>query len=68
MEEQIPDAREQIAEGRFENILSWQRTNIHSHGRAKTARELVKDVTGRPLDAKHFTDYLRAKYSEVYKL
>lgn len=68
MEEQIPDARAQIAAGRFESILSWQRTHIHSHGRAKTARELVNDVTGRPLDATHFTDYLRAKYSEVYKL
>ncbi len=68
METQIPDMREQVASGVFENILAWQRQHIHGHGRAKTARELVMDISGRPLDARFFTEYLRTKYSEVYGL
>ncbi len=68
MMEAIPDVRDQIANGNFADVLEWQRENIHTHGRAKTARELVMDISGQTLDARYFTEYLNKKYGEVYQL
>ncbi|MFW5995502.1 MAG: carboxypeptidase M32, partial [Spirochaetia bacterium] len=64
----IPDVYERIAAGQLTPILDWLRKNIHAYGRSKSAGELVQDITGAPLSASAFIDYLRGKYSEVYSL
>ncbi|NCN05402.1 MAG: carboxypeptidase M32 [Spirochaetales bacterium] len=57
-----------VGSANFEPILSWMRTHIHQYGAAKTAGELLSDITGGGLDAKPFVNYLTAKYTEVYGL
>ncbi|MFP4644105.1 MAG: carboxypeptidase M32, partial [Spirochaetales bacterium] len=64
----IPDVYERMARGQLIPILDWLRSRIHSHGKGKTASELVHDVTGEALSAKPFVDYLTTKYREVYSL
>jgi carboxypeptidase Taq len=64
----MPDLDGKIRSGEFALILDWLREKIHRHGAARTAEELVRDVTGQPLDAGHFVKYLRSKFSEVYGL
>jgi len=64
----LPEAEEHIKAGNFTEILSWYRNNIHSYGSSLTAEELCKKATGEPLNPKYFTEYLTAKYSEVYDL
>ena len=64
----IGDLDVRVRAGEFSVILDWLREHIHRHGAAKTARELAVDVTGHPVDAGHFVEYLRKKYSEVYGL
>jgi len=39
-----------LARGEFQPILAWLREKVHRHGRAKSALEICKASTGRPLD------------------
>ena len=55
-----------IRSGNFDVLLQWLRENIHQVGRAKTADELVRELTGGPLSAEPFINYLEQKYGELY--
>jgi carboxypeptidase Taq len=64
----IPDLDDRIRQGRFEDLLAWQRSNIHRHGRKYLPAELVERATGEPLTSRHYLDYLTRKYSDIYAL
>jgi carboxypeptidase Taq len=68
MKKAIPDIEKQIGKGEFGEIKSWLRKHIHTHGKAYSAEELVKRVTGEPLTSAYFVEYLRGKYKEIYHL
>ncbi len=59
---------ESFARGDFSGLLDWLREHIHTKGRGRKAEELVVELTGKPLSAKPFMDYLEEKYSKVYNL
>ena len=61
----ISDLESQVSEGRFSELLSWLRTHIHSKGRKFTSEQLCKEVTGEPLNTKHFLDYIMNKYDVI---
>lgn len=64
----IPSLPDQIAAGRFDELLSWLRENIHRYGRKYTPVELVKRVTGNDLTASNYVAYIKAKFSDIYGL
>jgi len=66
MREDIPGLEKRIEEGELGLPLAWLREKIHAPGAAFTPGELIERVTGSALEARHFTDYLRAKYSTIY--
>ena len=68
MAREIPDWEEQVRGGEFAPILSWLRERIHRHGRVYSAAEICRRVTGEPLDARYFLDYLEGKFGELYRL
>lgn len=68
MERDLPEMHEDVAEGRFDRILGWLRDRIHRHGSAKTADELLGEVTGEGLNADHYMNYLTQKYGDIYRL
>jgi carboxypeptidase Taq len=55
----IPEA---IARGDFAPLVGWLRTNVHSKGSLLSARELLSEATGRPLDPEAFKAHLRRRY------
>lgn len=55
-----------VKEGEYAAVLDWLRKNIHAAGAAYLPLELCERVTGQPLDARHFVEYLNRKYSEIY--
>ncbi len=63
-----PEIPAQIADGEFRTLHEWLRENIYQHGSKFTADELVKRVTGGPLDIKPFIAYLKKKYGAIYNL
>ncbi len=63
-----PDLDDQIRRGDFSSLLSWLRVKIHQHGRKYEPQELVKRVTGSPINAEPYVRYLKSKYSDIYGL
>jgi len=63
--EAITDLDEKIAQGKFSDLLSWLRNQIHSQGRIYTSEELCKKVTGKPLKVQYFLDYILQKYKLI---
>jgi carboxypeptidase Taq len=66
--EQIPGLENEIANGKFTNLLHWLKKEIHSKGRFYNSEELCEAVTGKTLDINFFVDYLLQKYGTIYTL
>ncbi|MCX5974463.1 MAG: carboxypeptidase M32 [Coprothermobacterota bacterium] len=62
----IPNLSEQVADGHYQVLLAWLRSNIHQHGSKYTPTELVQRVTGGEIDPKPFLAYLKEKYGQIY--
>ncbi len=59
--EYIPDIEAKIEAGNFEPVVSWLRQAIHERGQLKTARELLMEVTGEPLNPRYFKEHLERR-------
>jgi carboxypeptidase Taq len=68
MNQDMPNMDAQIEAGNFKDILNWLIKNVHERGRCYSRDDLMKKVTGEPLNVKHYADYLTKKYSKLYKL
>lgn len=66
MRKDLPSLDDDLGAGRLDGVLGWLRDHIHRHGSAKTAGELVQDVTGSALDPNHFVAYLNDKFGRIY--
>ena len=64
----INDIPEKIKAGNFLCVKKWLNDNIHQKGRLYSTDNLILNVTGNKLDPVYFVDYLKRKYSEIYKL
>jgi carboxypeptidase Taq len=64
----MPMIPSDIERGEFRTLLTWLRENIHRHGRKYTPTELIQRVTGGPLNAEPYVNYLKHKYTEIYEL
>jgi carboxypeptidase Taq len=63
-----PEIPSEIEAGRFDTLRTWLARNIYTHGRARSADELVRDATGSPLSIAPYMRYLRGKYGALYGL
>lgn len=68
LKQDIPDVDSRIEKGRFGDLLSWLRQNIHRHGKRYPAGELVERVTGKKLTAEPFMKYAVSKFGALYDL
>jgi len=55
-----------IGRGELAPLREWLRDKIHRHGQRFRAHELVREVTGKPLDPDVFAGYLQTKFGEIY--
>ncbi|MFC1543037.1 carboxypeptidase M32 [Candidatus Neomarinimicrobiota bacterium] len=66
--DQIDCLEEKIAGGDLVTLREWLREHVHQIGRAKTADELMREISGKSLSAVPFIHYLEQKYSELYQV
>jgi len=64
----IASLEEKFSKGEFSQFKQWLNQNIHIHGKLYSADELIKKVTGEKLTSKYLTDYIKDKYSRIYKI
>jgi carboxypeptidase Taq len=62
----LPDWTDQITKGNFHNVKQWLSKNVHSYGNLYDPADLIKKITGEPINGKHFLKYLNKKYSKLY--
>jgi len=66
MEEALPEWKDQIRQGNFQDIKQWLIKNVHSYGDLYDPSDLIKKITGKELSVKPYLDYLNQKYSKLY--
>jgi carboxypeptidase Taq len=66
LQKQTPDVKEKIAGGELLPIREWLRENIHRWGGVYQTNDLLKNVTGEPLNPDYFLKYLEDKFSRLY--
>jgi carboxypeptidase Taq len=65
---EVPDLDAELAGGRLGPLREWLRQHVHRHGAKFTTAELLALEGGGPISVKPFTDYLKAKLADVYRL
>jgi carboxypeptidase Taq len=56
-----------IANGDLLTLRKWLRAKVHTVGRIKTPKELIKSITGNDLSVEPFLTYLMTKYKDIYQ-
>ncbi len=62
----IPSLETDIGQGRLTILTHWLNEKIHRFGRRYSSDDLVRRVTGEPLNPSYFVDGLREKLGEIY--
>lgn len=68
IQREIPDLKEQIRSGQFDQLLSWLRANVHQYANKYLPGELIVKITGNPIQTEPFMQYLHDKYAPIYNL
>ena len=58
-----PDRDSDIARGDFSGLLAWLRAELHQHGRKFEPQELVRRITGSPVNPEPYLQYLETKFA-----
>ncbi|MFT4414162.1 carboxypeptidase M32 [Fredinandcohnia humi] len=64
----LPNYDELLEEGNLAPIKEWLTEKVHQFGKLKKPLEILEDVTGEGLNARHLISYLEDKYKEIYRL
>jgi carboxypeptidase Taq len=62
----LPDWRNQVAEGNLKGVNGWLKNNIHQKGDLYDPAELIKRATGRTINSEPYLQYLNKKYGTLY--
>ena len=57
-----------VRAGEFAPILAWLRERVHAVGAVPLGEDLMREVTGKPLQIDSFMTYLETKYGALYGL
>jgi carboxypeptidase Taq len=57
---------EQVRDGEFDPLRDWLGEHVHRHGARYETDDLVERATGESFTADYFTDYVEAKYRDLY--
>jgi len=63
---EMPDLMDHFAKGDFSKLLVWLREKVHSQGKRYDTQELVKRITGEPINPDYLVRYLKERYLPLY--
>lgn len=61
------DIDDLIKSRKIEVINAWLKDKIHQYGSSKTPKELMVLVSGEDFNPKYYVQYLKEKFSKIYK-
>ena len=62
------DVNQAIEGNNLNLVLKFLNENIHKFGSLKPANDVIHDMCGEYLNAKYYIEYLKNKFSNIYKL
>lgn len=62
----LPNYTSLLEAGNLSPVIQWLKKNIHIKGNLYDPPEIIEKVTGEPMNAKYFLQYLEEKYAEIY--
>ncbi len=65
---EIPSLEEKIASGDLLTLREWLREKIHRFGRMYAPKDILEKATGEGPNPNYFLEYVRDKFSDVYRL
>ncbi|MHB8636991.1 MAG: carboxypeptidase M32 [Fimbriimonadaceae bacterium] len=68
LKKDIPNVDELMSRGECAPILQWLQKKIYRMGRKVSPKELVLQVTGKPMGSEDYLQGLTSKYRELYAL
>jgi len=68
LQEQMPDLWQKVEQGDLLPIKEWLADKIYQYGRLKSPSELVEEITNESLNPNYLVQYLKDKYTDIYKL
>ncbi len=68
LKQDMPDMENRIRNGELAPVKAWLDEHIHGPRRSRTPKELCNEITGDPMSARYFIEYLTAKYTDIYDL
>lgn len=68
LQQDLGDTDALIEEGELAPILGWLTEKVYSKGSLLTPKELIQQVTGKPLGAEDYVNGLFGKYRAIYGL
>lgn len=67
-EREIPSLEDEIAGGNLNILQEWLRDKVHRFGLIREAPQLLQEVTGRSPTSEPWLDYIREKFSKIYRI
>jgi carboxypeptidase Taq len=68
MNSEIGDQKQAWSTGNFAPTLKWLQEKIYRQGQRYTPRDLVMQVTGKPMGADDYLEGISAKYRAIYEI
>jgi len=65
---QIPHWKSELIKGQFTPIREWLAEYVHKKGAMYDSLDMIKEIAGEDLTTKPFIEYIKTKYSDIYKL
>ena len=62
------DVEKALRSGDLSPIRAYLREHIHQYGTMRETKKLLKDATGEEFNPDYYIQYLKAKYSKLYRL
>ncbi len=66
MEKSLPNWKNQISNGHFQETKQWLVENVHNYGDLYDPESMIKKITGEKISVKPYLEYLNKKYSNLY--
>lgn len=61
-----PGIQAALAHANYQPLLSWLIENVYKYGRTFTSDQILRRVTGSPLNVKPYLNYIQNKYNELF--
>lgn len=62
------DVEKAFGEENLQTVNNWLKNKVHQYAASKSPHDILVEATGEPFNPKYYVEYLKEKYTKIYKL